>query len=53
MLGHALRRTGDAAASTAAWQEALTLFADIGTPEADQVRDLLDQPVSNGGRPGA
>jgi len=41
-LGQALHRAGDAATARSCWQEALALLSDIGTPEAGQVRSLLD-----------
>jgi len=41
ILGHALRHIGRADAALPCWQEALALFSDIGTSDADQVRDLL------------
>ena len=42
VLGHALRHTEGAEAATGPWKQALALFADIGAPEAHQVRALLD-----------
>jgi DNA-binding SARP family transcriptional activator/Tfp pilus assembly protein PilF len=42
VLGVALRATGRAEAALPCWQEAFALFAGIGSPEADQVRDLLE-----------
>jgi hypothetical protein len=41
-LGHGLHRAGDATAARSCWQEALALLADIGAPDAAQVRTLLD-----------
>jgi DNA-binding SARP family transcriptional activator len=41
ILGHALRHTGRTEAALPCWQQALALFTDIGAPDADQVRDLL------------
>jgi DNA-binding SARP family transcriptional activator/tetratricopeptide (TPR) repeat protein len=41
ILGHALRHAGRADAALPCWQQALALFTDIGAPDADQVRDLL------------
>jgi tetratricopeptide (TPR) repeat protein len=41
VLGHALRHTGRTDAALPCWQQALALFTDIGAPDADQVRDLL------------
>jgi DNA-binding SARP family transcriptional activator/Tfp pilus assembly protein PilF len=41
ILGHALRHTGRTEAALLCWQQALALFTDIGAPDADQVRDLL------------
>jgi hypothetical protein len=45
VVGHALRRTGDTDAALSRWREALALFTDIGSPEADQVQALLDGPA--------
>ncbi|MDA3644612.1 tetratricopeptide repeat protein [Saccharopolyspora indica] len=41
-LGIALRQLGDAGAARKAWQQAQVLFADLGLPEADEVRADLD-----------
>jgi DNA-binding SARP family transcriptional activator/tetratricopeptide (TPR) repeat protein/DNA-binding XRE family transcriptional regulator len=41
ILGHALRHTGRAAAALPCWHEALATFSEIGAPDADQVRGLL------------
>jgi tetratricopeptide (TPR) repeat protein/DNA-binding SARP family transcriptional activator len=41
VAGHALCRIGDTDAALSHWQEALALFSDIGTTDADHVRDLL------------
>jgi DNA-binding SARP family transcriptional activator len=41
VLGLALERIGHREAALPQWQEALAVFSDIGTPNADQVRDLL------------
>jgi DNA-binding SARP family transcriptional activator/tetratricopeptide (TPR) repeat protein len=40
-LGHAVGRTGGAGATRTVWRQALGLFADLGAPDANQVRDLL------------
>jgi DNA-binding SARP family transcriptional activator/Tfp pilus assembly protein PilF len=40
-LGHALRRTEGVTAAVPCWQEAYSLFADIGSPDAARVRTLL------------
>lgn len=40
-IGHAEHRTGDLDGAARHWQRALDLFADIGAPEADEVRRLL------------
>jgi DNA-binding SARP family transcriptional activator/DNA-binding XRE family transcriptional regulator/Tfp pilus assembly protein PilF len=42
LLGLALRATGQAEAALPHWREALALFTQIGTPDANQVRELLD-----------
>jgi Flp pilus assembly protein TadD len=42
LLGQALDRAGDADAAQSCWQEALALFTAIRSPDADQVRTLLD-----------
>jgi tetratricopeptide (TPR) repeat protein len=34
------------------WEEALSRYADLGVPEADQVRANLTEPRAVGGRPG-
>jgi hypothetical protein len=41
VLGLGLERIGHREAPLPCWQEALAAFSDIGTPDADQVRDLL------------
>ena len=41
VLGRALSHTQGADAARPHWRQALALFADIGAPEADQVRTLL------------
>jgi DNA-binding SARP family transcriptional activator len=41
VLGHALRHTGRTDAGLRCWEQALVLFTDVGAPDADQVRDLL------------
>lgn len=40
-LGHAVRHTGAPDVAAGCWKEALALFAEFGSPEADHVRDLL------------
>ena len=40
-LGDACRADGDADAASRHWQQALALFAELGTPEAGQVRAQL------------
>ncbi|TDD02068.1 helix-turn-helix domain-containing protein [Nonomuraea deserti] len=42
VLGCALRDTGDLPAAERRWQEALDRLADIGSPEADEIRALLN-----------
>ncbi|HEY7201422.1 MAG TPA: tetratricopeptide repeat protein [Candidatus Dormibacteraeota bacterium] len=42
VLGRLLGDAGDAAGAASAWRDALAIFDDIGTPEADDVRVLLD-----------
>jgi tetratricopeptide (TPR) repeat protein/transcriptional regulator with XRE-family HTH domain len=41
VLGHAMRRTGNASAARSHWREALLLLTDVGAPDAAQVRMLL------------
>lgn len=41
VLGAVLGGTGDAEAAAACWRDALDLFRDTGSPEADEVRELL------------
>jgi hypothetical protein len=41
IFGHARRRTQGVDVAQLCWQEALTLFTDIGTPTSDHVRRLL------------
>jgi tetratricopeptide (TPR) repeat protein/DNA-binding XRE family transcriptional regulator len=41
LLGLVLRDTGGAQAAVTCWQQALALFTDIGSPEADSLRGLL------------
>jgi len=43
-LGTTYRASGDQAAAGRAWREAAAIFDELGHPEADLVRDLLDQP---------
>ncbi len=45
VLGCALRDTGDLLTAVRRWQEALALFTDMGSPEADEIRTLLDARV--------
>jgi tetratricopeptide (TPR) repeat protein len=45
LAGHAQRRTQGAAAARPEWQEALTLLTEAGSPQADHVRGLLQQPA--------
>lgn len=40
-LGRALRDSGGAEAALPCWREALALFTEAGSPEADQIRALL------------
>ncbi|MFK8848447.1 BTAD domain-containing putative transcriptional regulator [Streptomyces sp. Ac-502] len=40
-LGHALRRTKHTDRARACWREALTLYAQLGSPDAANVRSLL------------
>jgi hypothetical protein len=40
-LGRACHAAGDTARARRHWQEALTLYASLGTPEADQLRAQL------------
>ncbi len=47
LLGHVLHDLGDTAA-TEHWQQALILFTEIGTPDADHVRALLSAPAGTG-----
>ena len=47
-LGRTLHRSSGADAATASWRQALALFTDIGTPEADDVRALLHQDGADG-----
>jgi hypothetical protein len=42
VLGCVLRDTGDLLTAVRRWQEALELFTDIGSPEANEIRTLLD-----------
>ncbi|WP_188197731.1 ATP-binding protein [Nonomuraea sp. SYSU D8015] len=42
VLGCVLRDTGDLQTAVHCWQEALELFTDIGSAEADKIRTLLD-----------
>lgn len=41
-LGHALCDIDGTGAAQPYWRQALDLFADIGTPEADRIRELLE-----------
>ena len=41
LLGLALRQIGRAKAALPHWRQALALFTEVGAPDADQVRDLL------------
>ena len=41
VLGKALAATGCDRDAYAAWQEALALFAGMGMPEAEEVRELI------------
>ncbi len=43
-LGHACNASGDPDQARRHWQEALSLFAGLGAPEADQVRAKLADP---------
>jgi Tetratricopeptide repeat len=56
ILGHALRRTDGSQAALPCWQEALALFTECGSPEADQVWALLrgaeDRPSTTTGETG-
>jgi DNA-binding SARP family transcriptional activator/Tfp pilus assembly protein PilF len=51
-LGQAYRADGDRDKARSHWQQALTLFAELGTPEADQIRAQLaaadDAPADAG-----
>ena len=49
-LAHAYQATGDSSQARYNWQEALTLYADLGDPEADQVRGQLTAADSRGHR---
>jgi transcriptional regulator with XRE-family HTH domain len=40
-LGHAYRATGNADMASRHWQEALTLYMSLGSPEAEEVRAQL------------
>jgi DNA-binding SARP family transcriptional activator/DNA-binding XRE family transcriptional regulator/Tfp pilus assembly protein PilF len=51
ILGHALRRSGETRAADAHWQEALALFTEVGTPEADHVVGLLRPHGTTPGSP--
>ena len=42
-LGTVLRQTEDSHAALHHWQEALALFTDIGTPDSDRVRALIER----------
>jgi DNA-binding SARP family transcriptional activator/tetratricopeptide (TPR) repeat protein/DNA-binding XRE family transcriptional regulator len=44
ILGHALRNAQDADAAQPCWRQALALLTNIGSPEAKEVRALLDSP---------
>jgi tetratricopeptide (TPR) repeat protein len=41
VLGHAEHSAGEHSAAVGHWRQALALFADIGAPEADDVRTLV------------
>jgi hypothetical protein len=41
VLSHALHRTGRTDRAATHLRQARSLFADIGTPEGNQIRDLL------------
>jgi len=43
-LGETHRASGDTAAARAAWQRALDILTDLGHPDADGLRERLDQP---------
>jgi len=42
-LGRTRDLNGDATAAAAAWREALTIFQELGVPEAAEVRRLLER----------
>jgi hypothetical protein len=42
LLGVALQHVQGAEAARACWQEALTIFTELGAPEADEVRARLE-----------
>jgi len=48
-LARTYHATGDPGQARHHWQQALILYIDMGVPEADQIRDRLDDP----GLPGA
>lgn len=44
-LGHAYRDLGDPHQAREHWQRALALYEELGAPEADGIRTLLDMPT--------
>jgi tetratricopeptide (TPR) repeat protein len=48
-LGRVCHAAGEHAQARRHWQDALTLYAELGAPEADQVRAQLDLPRTVGG----
>ena len=49
--GRVFADTGDRPAAEADWREALTIFTDLGTSEAAQVRQWLEEVTSTEDRP--
>jgi hypothetical protein len=41
-LGRALHAAGDTGAAEAHWHQALTLYTELDSPDADEIRRLLD-----------
>jgi DNA-binding SARP family transcriptional activator/Tfp pilus assembly protein PilF len=48
-LGRVARATGDLAEARRYWQRALAIYAELGAPEADELRHQLGQLVGLGG----